>query len=43
MLNGSSAGPKGDDVGSFPQNSEDSLTDQVRDFKPDWRMAQSML
>jgi hypothetical protein len=43
MLNGASAGPKGDDVGSFLQKSEDSLTDQVRVFKPDWRMAQSML
>jgi hypothetical protein len=43
MLNGASAVPKGDDIGSFLQNSEDSLTDQVHDFKPDWRMAQSML
>jgi hypothetical protein len=30
-------------MGSIPQNSEDSLTDEVSDFKPDWRMAQSML
>jgi hypothetical protein len=43
MLNGARADPNGDDRGSFLQNSEDSLTDQVRDFKPDWRMAQSML